>query len=174
MLGLWLLASILIPAALSLYLQPFFIARYTIAASVAWYILVGVGLARIAAGRDWGVAVLVVIVISLTGSSLFAYYRDPDKSDWRTAAPLLHANVLDTDLLLVTPRTARLALQFYYGESDRITNVIGTEYFKAPKVWVLSEAPRPCPKSFNGGRRLDFERQLRALTICRYGALMGG
>lgn len=174
LLGLWLLVPIVVPALLSLVVEPFFLTRYTIGASVAWYLLVGAGIASIPPRRTWSVAALVCVAVALSGSELVTYYRVQEKQDWRTAAAILKAESRDTDLFLVGKPHYKGPLEYYFGPSDRITNVIGKAYLEAERVWILSPGPRPCPEQFQGGRRLQEAMQLPKLTICRYGGLMGG
>ena len=81
LLTLWLVTPVRLPWALSFVLQPFFIPRYAIAASLAFYILFGVGIVRLAGGGKRNAVLLTLLALLWWQPDLTTYYRETHKTD---------------------------------------------------------------------------------------------
>ncbi|MFW6435492.1 MAG: glycosyltransferase family 39 protein, partial [Halovenus sp.] len=97
----WLLTLIVVPYVLSHTVTPILIARYTIGASIALFLLVGRGVQRLRPYAPTAVRVALVGVL-LVGivAPLSGYYEDDQKRQWRDAVSSIDAT--DDDLVLVT------------------------------------------------------------------------
>ncbi|MFO0747259.1 MAG: glycosyltransferase family 39 protein [Myxococcota bacterium] len=85
LLALWLGVTLVASIALSLVSQPIFLSRYTIAASVAAYLLVALGVARaVRAPRAFAAVALALVLLQLRG--VVADLVTPQRADWRGLA----------------------------------------------------------------------------------------
>jgi mannosyltransferase len=113
----WLLAIILIPFVLSHFVSnPIYQAMYTIAASVAFYLLVARGILNIN-GRYTKLAVVGIIVV-LSVANLQAYYSSITRPQAREAIGLIDANANSGDVVLVSPSYQSWVWNYYNNRTD--------------------------------------------------------
>lgn len=94
---LWLLCPILIPFAVSKIVGPFYLFRYTVCATPAFFLLLALGIVRveriIPKGISLGTLVLLII------PSLHYYYVSPVNEQWREAAAYIAENAGQGDAI---------------------------------------------------------------------------
>ncbi|MFC6718539.1 glycosyltransferase family 39 protein [Natrialbaceae archaeon GCM10025810] len=112
---LWLVVPILVPIAISHVVEPIFVDRYSIGASLAFFLLVakGAGTISLPPLRYVVVGVLVVgLVLPLP-----TYYQEDQKEQWREAAADVEANADGDDVVLVSAPYAERPFSFYFDRS---------------------------------------------------------
>lgn len=110
---LWLVTPILVPFLVSKVSQPIYLNRYTIGASVAFYILVARGLIHLAS-HAWTRTLAALCVVVAFAFALVPYYRDATKEDWRTAIATIEAQSADGDMVLVNSIGAAKSVYRHY------------------------------------------------------------
>ena len=115
-LAVWLLAINLIPFVISLVSTPIYYFRYTIAASVALYLLVGKGIANINYKPTKLAVIGVVAALSVT--SLPSYYFGVAAVQSREATSLIDANAKSGDVVLIYPHWENLTFNYYNNRTD--------------------------------------------------------
>lgn len=113
----WLLTLNVVPFVLSQFFTPIYFLRYTLAASVALYLLVAGGIRNINS-RSIKLAV-VVVILTLSAASLQQYYTQDTKGDAREAFGVLNDNLTSGDVVILYPAGAQYAFYYY----NRATNV---------------------------------------------------
>ncbi len=96
----WLIVPIALPFALSLVVSPLYLERFLIPAASAWYLLIGVimhGVHKII--PRWISGPVLAIIIA---GSLYNYYNDTIKEQWREAAAHVEMNALDGDRIAIS------------------------------------------------------------------------
>jgi len=113
----WLLSIIMIPFVISRFVSnPIYQALYTIAASVAFYLLVARGILNIN-GRYTKLAVMGIVVV-LSVANLQAYYSSITKPQAREAISLIDANANSGDVVLVSPSYQSYEWNYYNNRTD--------------------------------------------------------
>ena len=116
-LAVWLLAVNLIPFVISLVsTPPIYFFRYTIAASVALYLLVGKGTANIN-NKPTKLAVIGVVA-ALSVASLPSYYFGVTRDQNREATSLIDANAKSGDVVLIYPDFVNITFNYYNNRTD--------------------------------------------------------
>jgi mannosyltransferase len=106
-LTVWLLAINFIPFVISLYSSPVYLTRYTIAASVALYLIVAKGISHI--NYRYAKLAVVIVVVVLSAPILQTYYTAPYtimdglKPQIREATGFINENAKNGDLVLLFP-----------------------------------------------------------------------
>jgi len=115
-LAVWLLAINLIPFVISLVSTNIYYYKYTIAASVALYLLVGKGIANI----NYKPTKLAVIgvVAALSVASLPSYYFGVTRDQTREATSLIDANAKSGDVVLIYPDWQNVTFNYYNNRTD--------------------------------------------------------
>ncbi len=98
LLGIWVATSILIPFALSYIFSPIYHIKYTIAASLAYYILIAKGIMLRRSPIFKCTVIGIIIVVSLTNMVL--YYASLKKECWREVAQYIESSARKNDLVL--------------------------------------------------------------------------
>jgi mannosyltransferase len=125
LLASWLALPILVPFALSFVVAAIFLPRYTIASSVAFYLLVAAGVRRL---HPWGVAAAAVLIVALSMSVLERWYDTPYKEQWREAARFVEARAQPGDLVLFNASYLLTdAFGYYARRSDLSKHVLDAE-----------------------------------------------
>ena len=123
----WLLAIILIPFVISRFVSnPLYQVMYTIAASVALYLLVARGIRNIS-GKYTKLAVMGIIVV-LSVANLQAYYSSITRPQAREAISLIDANANGGDVVLVSPGDQSYVWNYYNNRTDvavKLLNPLG-------------------------------------------------
>jgi uncharacterized membrane protein len=112
----WLACPIFLPFIASFFVTPFFLAKYTICASLAFIVLAARGL-RMIRWRLVQVALLVLFV-ALAQYDLANYWKWPRKDRWREAVTFFNQTAQPNDLVLFTEPAAHQAFEYYSTHRD--------------------------------------------------------
>jgi uncharacterized membrane protein len=110
LLAVWLLAVNVIPFVISLLSSPFYVTRYTIAGSVALYLVVAKGITHI--NYRYAKLAVVFVIVVLSAANLQTYYTTPSlimnsfKPQEREATGFINENAQNGDLVLLFPGPA--------------------------------------------------------------------
>ena len=110
----WLLTPIILPFILSQFSTPIYITRYTIAASLAFYILIAKGIDNINTKSIKLAIIILVIAFSL--GCVGEYYTEVDKEQWREVANYIDINAESGDLLLFNAGCCQETVFDYYSK----------------------------------------------------------
>jgi lipopolysaccharide transport system permease protein len=113
---LWLFIPIILPYAISLFSTPIYYTRYTIVASIAFYILIAKGLRNINNLYLGAFVIVSIVLYSLSGIS--EYYSEVTKQPWRELADYIDSHAQPDDLLLLNPGGIGSNAFAYYFERD--------------------------------------------------------
>jgi mannosyltransferase len=108
---LWLFVTILLPFLTSLIITPFYLPRYTIGGSAAFYLMVAYPLGI--AGRKT-LYVLLAIITLLSSISLYNYYSVDIKEQWRDASAYVTAKSEGQDAIIFCEPYVQLPFDYYY------------------------------------------------------------
>jgi hypothetical protein len=103
-LAVWLLAINVIPFVISLFSQSIYSGnsyRYTIAGSVALYLVVAKGISHI--NYRYAKLAVVIVVVALSAANLQPYFTTPSKAQAREATGFINENAKNGDLVLLFP-----------------------------------------------------------------------
>ena len=138
LLVLWLTVPIAIPFLVSRVSTPIYYTRYTIAASVAFYILAARGIDNIRSTLVRSLAILFVVGVSL--ASVRDYYVDTWKREWRGAAGYIDRSAKPGDLLLFNDAGESSVFAYYSKRTELIT-----QGFDLEGRLVTEQTPRDEP-----------------------------
>ena len=113
---MWVLAINLIPFIISCFSTPIYLDRYTIAASVAFYVLVAKGIRNINY-RSAQVAVIGILVV-FSAANLQAYYTWTTNPQARHAASFIDTNCKSGDVGLISPDGHAMVFDCYDNRTD--------------------------------------------------------
>ena len=113
---LWFVVPILVPIALSHVVTPIFVDRYSIGASLAFFLLIAVGI-RTLSRPSLRYVVAGVLLVGLV-APLPTYYQDDQKEQWREAAADVESTVDGDDVVLVSRPFTERTFGFYFDRSD--------------------------------------------------------
>ncbi|ADB62386.1 glycosyl transferase family 39 [Haloterrigena turkmenica DSM 5511] len=113
---LWFVVPILVPIALSHVVTPIFVDRYSIGASLAFFLLIAVGI-RTLSRPSLRYVVVGVLLVGLV-APLPTYYQDDQKEQWRGAAADVESAVDGDDVVLVSRPFTERTFGFYFDRSD--------------------------------------------------------
>ncbi|MFC4544128.1 glycosyltransferase family 39 protein [Halosolutus amylolyticus] len=116
---LWLVVPILVPIALSHVVTPIFVDRYSIGASLAFFLLIAVGV-RTISRSSLRFVVIGVLLVALV-APLPTYYQADQKEQWREAAADVEATADGDDVVLVSRPFAERPFGYYVDRSDVTT-----------------------------------------------------
>lgn len=114
---LWLLVPILLPFLLSLFSTPVLLYRYTIGASLAFYLLAAIGIVQ--SGRRTLILILILLIIVLSSINLEKYYGSVNKYQWRETISFIEDNATSGDYIAVSP-VFEIETANYYRQRDDI------------------------------------------------------
>lgn len=97
----WLLVPIIIPFLISQILAPIYQIRYTISASVAFYILIALAIEKIKIRHIKTFFIFLIIIFSMC--NLYKYYVEINKQQWRDSIKYLEMNAQSGDIVLCVP-----------------------------------------------------------------------
>ncbi len=127
----WLLTSIILPFVISGLFTPIYITRYTIGASLAFYLLVGKGIINL---NNKSVKLLTICIIIIFSSvSIWGYYTNINKERWREVVNYIETNSKYGDLLLFNGSASRNVFDYYSKRIDLIKNVFSDQYIDVNK-----------------------------------------
>lgn len=116
MLLLWMLVPVLVPFLISLVSSPILIFRYTIGASLAFYILASNGIANMGNRRLILTAAGLIVVLSYFNVS--AYYQTVGKHQWREVMSYIESNARSGDVIVVSPIYESVTAAYYNKRKD--------------------------------------------------------
>lgn len=167
----WLAVPIVVPIVLSRFVSPFFITRYTIGGSIAFYILVAAGITSLPA--RWARVGAVVLAAALGLAGAWRYHQADNKEAWRDVAAYVDESADAGDLLLfsasytVNPfdyysTRPELARRGFPPGDDPVdeTSVAGLDSLTAgfDRVWLIeaygTDAAGLVPKRLERNRRI--------------------
>jgi hypothetical protein len=114
----WLACPVLLPFIASYFVTPFFLAKYTICASLGFIVLAARGL-RMIPWRIVSVGLLVAFIV-LAQSDLNDYWKTPRKDRWREAMAFFNQTAQPNDLVVFTEPAAHQAFEYYATHRDVI------------------------------------------------------
>jgi len=94
----WLLIPVLVPFFASMITQPFFVNRYTIGASFAWYILVAIGISRLPK-IPGGIVAAIVLGVMLAQLPEHYSHRAGIQT-WQDTVAYIESNATDKDAII--------------------------------------------------------------------------
>jgi mannosyltransferase len=151
-LAVWLLAINLIPFVISRVSSPIYNGFYTIAASVALYLLVGKGLSNVNS-RPVKVAVVGIIVV-LSVANLQAFYASVLKPDGRGATAFVDANANSGDVVLISPSYHNLVFDYYNNRTGVAVKPI--------QSWAVTDKPTNYWATPSGNRPEDKTKEIQS------------
>ena len=118
LLVIWVATSILIPFVLSHIFSPIFHIKYTIAASLAYYILIAKGIMLWRSQYLKRAVVGIIIVVSL--ANMYLYYASLKKESWRETAQYVESAARKNDLVLFVAGYCLDGAYEYYAEDTNL------------------------------------------------------
>lgn len=118
LLVVWLLTPIILPFIISRFSTPIYFTKYTIVASLPFYILVSKGINNIRHKYLKLIVISVVIVFSLV--YIRGYYNKINKEQWRDVANYIDTNANNGDLLLFNSGIQDIIFNYYSKRTDLI------------------------------------------------------
>jgi len=115
-LAVWLFTINIIPFVISWLTQPIYQDLYTIAASVALYLLVAKGISNI--NHRYSKLAVIAIVVALLAAPLQTGYTTIIKAQGREATSFIDANAKSGDVVLITPGGHSLLFDYYNNRTD--------------------------------------------------------
>jgi hypothetical protein len=115
----WLLTPLILPFIISKFqILSIYITRYTIAASLAFYILVAKGIENI--NNKLIKLVIIILIIAFSLGNIKAYYAETIKGqEWREAVHYIDINAKKEDILLFYPDFClRYGFDYYSKRTD--------------------------------------------------------
>ncbi len=165
----WLLVSIIIPFLVSQILTPIYQIKYTISASVAFYILIALGIERIKVKYVKAFFIFLIIIFSMF--NLYKYYVEINKQQWRDSVKYLEMNAKSGDIILCVPHYILNSTINYYSKRDDLYKLsvniksekldakekekLDHEIKKYKKIWLIIS----CKKDY-----LDFEEHFKSMS----------
>ena len=100
LLMLWLITPIAVPFVISRIFQPIYYIKYTIGASLAWYILAAGGIAKFSGNKVLR-SVIIGLMITMATITIYSLYNNPRKVNWREAVGSIEKFAQPNDLVLL-------------------------------------------------------------------------
>jgi len=116
MLLVWMLVPIVIPYFISLVSSPILIFRYTIGASLAFFLLASSGVGNI--NNKWLVSAAVGLIVILSSFNVAGYYKTVHKPQWRELMSYVELNARPGDVIVVSPVYERVSAEYYNKRQD--------------------------------------------------------
>ena len=114
----WLLTPIILPFIIYRLSTPIYFTKYTIVASLAFYLLVSKGISNIHYKYLKIIIVSVIIVFSMI--YIWKYYTKINKEQWRDVAYYINTDANDGDLILFNAGYTQLPFNYYSKRTDLI------------------------------------------------------
>lgn len=115
---LWLLSPIFLPFIISRFSTPIYLDRYTIGASLAFYILVAAGIRNI--GHKYVKLVIIGIITIFSLEAVRGHYTTIHKEQWRDIASYIDTNAKERDLLIFNAYWYQIPFDYYSKRTDLI------------------------------------------------------
>ncbi|MGH7849906.1 MAG: glycosyltransferase family 39 protein, partial [Thermodesulfobacteriota bacterium] len=111
MLLVWVAVPVIVPYLISLVSSPILIFRYTIGASLAFYLLASRGAGRL--NNVWLVSSAALLIIVLSYFSLKNYFTYPQKHQWREVMSDIETRSKYGDVIVVYPSYEKIVSDYY-------------------------------------------------------------
>lgn len=115
---IWLLTPIILPFIISQISAPIYVTKYTIGASLAFFILVASGITKISHKIVKSSIVLLIIILSVFNVN--KYYSSVKKIEWRNITSFVDSKAIDGDLILFNSGFIQGPFDYYSDRSDLI------------------------------------------------------
>jgi hypothetical protein len=116
MLLVWMAVPILVPYLISLVSSPILIFRYTIGASLAFYLLASKGIANM--NNRWLIAAAAGLILILSSYNIAHYFTTVGKHQWRELMAYVESNAGLGDIIVVSPVYERVTAEYYHKRKD--------------------------------------------------------
>lgn len=126
---LWLSVPAAVPFLISLVSTPIFFYRYTIAGSLAFYILASCG--AVMSGDRRFVLLVAGFILIFSSVNILAYYERVDKPDWRGGVNYIESNAGAGDVIVLYPWYETEPAAYYSGRDDLTIVSLGDEFYAA-------------------------------------------
>lgn len=177
LLAAWLAIPILVPFAFSFGPQAVYQIKYTIASSLAYFLLVAT-CCLVFSNRSIRVAAVVAVAVPLILGTV-EYFRSHEKEDWRGAAAYVERYARSGDLIVFdVPYLEKNAWAYYFDRSDVIQRtagegvLVGSPARPAPRVWLMVERPNDqdslVPPEVTRSYRVALRPELYGLHLSLY------
>ncbi|MEQ9618048.1 MAG: glycosyltransferase family 39 protein [Deltaproteobacteria bacterium] len=113
---LWLLIPVMVPYIISLASSPVLIFRYTICASLAFYLLASKGISN--TDNKWLIVFISAVIVVLSMVSIEKYYSGVDKHQWREVMSDIETNAGYGDVIVVYPHYEKQPAYYYSKRKD--------------------------------------------------------
>lgn len=114
----WLLTPIILPFIISRFSTPIYLTKYTIVASLAFYLLVAKGINNISQKHLKLIIISAIIAFSLV--YIRGYYAKINKEQWRDVANYIDTDAKNGDLLLFNATYCQKPFNYYSKRTDLI------------------------------------------------------
>lgn len=118
LLFVWLLTPIILPFLISKILTPVYWDRYTIGASVAFYILIARGISNINYRYVKSAVIGIVVIVSLV--NVWGYHAETNKEQWRDVANYVDTNAKPGDLILFNADFCQYSFDYHSETTDLV------------------------------------------------------
>ena len=116
MLLLWMLVPVVVPFLISLVSSPILIFRYTIGASLAFYLLASNGIGNM--NNRWPILAAAGLIVLFSYFNISAYYKTVGKHQWREVMSHIESNARSGDVIVVSPIYERITAAYYNRRKD--------------------------------------------------------
>lgn len=160
LLAWWIVLPILLPFALSYLVAPLFVARYTIAAMPALFLILSKEIRRLDSVEFRYIGIVLLLGAAVAG--LPGYYGKPQNGEWQQATGMVAGNASASDLVLVSDRAANDTVAYYYDGPGTVRGLQDTANASTinatvqghETVWFVTSRMEP-------PRKARFERVLK-------------
>lgn len=105
-----------VPFLVSVLVTPIYSARYTFAGSMAFYLLVAIGIEK--TGNTAFKSLIIGLIVLLSIYPLHRYYKFTDKHQWRDAVYYIENNAKPGDNVMVYPTYETISAEYYSKIND--------------------------------------------------------
>ncbi|MFI5322022.1 MAG: glycosyltransferase family 39 protein [Thermodesulfobacteriota bacterium] len=116
MLLLWMVVPILVPFLISLVSSPILIARYTIGASLAFYLLASKGIGNM--NKLWLSLAVAGLIVVFSCFNITGYYKSVGRHQWRELMSYIESNAQSGDVIVVSPIYESVTAEYYNKRKD--------------------------------------------------------
>ncbi len=122
LLSLWLLVPIITPLLISLVFKPIFWARYTIGASLVFYLLLGKGIRNI--NLKYLKLFIICTLIIISARNIQSYYNQVKNEQWRDVAAYIDNQAKIGDIIISPSGNGKFCFNYYSKRTDLIQNFL--------------------------------------------------
>jgi hypothetical protein len=131
----WLLCPIILPFLVSKFFTPIYWYRYTIVASLAFYLLVAIGIRNLGQ-KQLKLAVITLVVLGSL-ANVWKGYSTVNKERWREMVDYIDTNAGEGDLVLFNANYGQIPFDYYSKRTDLVkkpfpeeTNIVNEDSVK--------------------------------------------